>query len=51
MGTFHDDKGELQGITVVVETYGPRVHIGRCDEEKPDGISLMDVNFHDERER
>ena len=31
MGTFHHDKGELHGITVVVDTSGPRVFIGRCD--------------------
>ena len=50
MGTFHADKGDLHGITVVVETHGPRVYVGRCDEEKPDGISLLDVDFHDEGE-
>ena len=33
MGTFHHDKHELHGITVVVDTEGPKVFVGRCDEE------------------
>ena len=48
MGTFHADKGDLHGITVVVATHGERIYIGRCDEEKSDGIQLLDVDFHDE---
>ena len=32
MGTFYQDKGELHGITVVVETVGDEVYIGHCDE-------------------
>ena len=32
MGTFHDDMGELHGITVVVDTNGSMVYIGRCHE-------------------
>lgn len=47
MGTFHDDHGELHGITVVVETHGPRVYVGRCHEEKPEGILLLDLDYHD----
>ncbi len=50
MGTFHDDKGELHGITVVVETTGPRTYIGRCFEETEQGIVLLDVDFHDPAE-
>jgi len=50
MGTFHDDKGELHGITVVVETAGPRVYVGRCDTRSPEGILLLDVDHHDEGE-
>ena len=30
MGTFHDGLGELHGITVVVDTKGTRIAIGRC---------------------
>ncbi|MDH3590545.1 MAG: hypothetical protein OER88_01610 [Planctomycetota bacterium] len=48
MGTFHDDKGELHGMTVVVETNGPRVYIGRCDTQTPEGIVLLDADHHDE---
>ncbi|MHC4955660.1 MAG: hypothetical protein ACYTGZ_17555 [Planctomycetota bacterium] len=48
MGTFHSDKGDLHGITVVVQTHGNRVYVGRCDEEKPDGIHLLDVDHHDD---
>jgi len=50
MGTFHSDKGELHGMTVVVETTGPRVYVGRCDEETPEGIILRDGDHHDEGE-
>ncbi len=46
MGTFHADKGELHGITVVVETHGPEVYVGRCDEERSDGIVLLDADRH-----
>jgi hypothetical protein len=48
MGTFHQDKGELHGITVVVDTPGPRVYIGRCDEMTEEGITLLDVDMHEE---
>ena len=48
MGTFHSDKGELHGITVVVETNGPRVYVGRCDEETGEGILLLDADHHDD---
>jgi len=48
VGTFHSDKGELHGITVVVETNGPRVYVGRCDEETPAGIVLLDADHHDD---
>ena len=30
MGTVHNNKGELHGMTVVVDTQGPQVYIGRC---------------------
>jgi len=50
MGTFHSHKGELHGITVLVRTPGPRVYIGRCDEYRPDGIVLLDVDHHDDGE-
>ena len=48
MGTFHSDKGELHGITVVVDTEGTRVYVGRCDEETPEGIILLDADVHED---
>lgn len=48
MGTFHDDKGELHGMTVVVDTHGPTLYVGRCDTETPDGIALLDADQHEE---
>jgi hypothetical protein len=48
VGTFHSDKGELHGITVVVETTGRRVYVGRCDEETEAGIILLDADHHDD---
>ena len=46
MGTFHHDKGELHGITVVVDTHGPRVFVGRCDTVTPQGVVLLDGDVH-----
>jgi hypothetical protein len=48
MGTFHDGKGELHGITVVVETAGTAVYIGRCWELTEDHIVLLDVDEHED---
>ena len=48
MGTFHDDKGEMHGITVVVKTNGPRVYVGRCDTQGEEGIVLLDADHHDD---
>lgn len=46
MGTFHHDKGELHGITVVVDTTGAEVHVGRCDTMDAGQIVLLDVDSH-----
>ena len=46
MGTFHDDKHALHGITVVVDTVGPEVFIGRCDDMDDEQILLVDVDVH-----
>ncbi|MGD8698058.1 MAG: hypothetical protein PVJ43_02135 [Gemmatimonadales bacterium] len=46
MGTFHSGKGHLHGITVVVDTKGPRVYIGRCWEMDDRRIVLVDVDEH-----
>ncbi len=44
MGTVHRDKGELHGITVVVDTKGPKVFIGRCWEADHERIVLDDAD-------
>lgn len=46
MGTFHHDKGELHGITVVVDTDGPEIFVGRCHEVRPEGVVLLDADLH-----
>jgi hypothetical protein len=54
VGTFHQGRGELHGITVVVETAADEVLVGRFDREEPRGILLLDVDVHrpgDERSR
>ena len=50
MGTFHHDKGELHGITVVVDTKGSKVFIGRCDTMDMMQVILNDADEHDESE-
>jgi hypothetical protein len=46
VGTFHNDKGELHGITVVVETSGARTWVGRCDTIDDQGVHLLDADVH-----
>lgn len=46
MGTFHQGKSELHGITVVVDTDGPEIFVGRCDDEDERGVILHDVDVH-----
>jgi hypothetical protein len=46
MGTFHQGKSELHGITVVVDTTGPEIFVGRCDDEDERGILLNDADVH-----
>jgi len=48
MGTFHDDLGELHGMTVVVDTPGTKVYIGRCHEMTDEQVILEDADEHDE---
>jgi hypothetical protein len=50
MGTFHQDTHELHGITVVVETDGPELWIGRCDTVTDEGVVLRDADVHREGE-
>lgn len=42
----HAAKGDLHGITVVVDTAGAEVYIGRFFEQRGDGIVLLDVACH-----
>lgn len=46
MGTFHQDKGELHGITVLVRTRGPETWIGRCDTMLGDHVILLGADRH-----
>ena len=42
----HADKGDLHGITVVVDTTGAELYIGRFFEQRTDGVVLLDVARH-----
>ncbi|MEM7586141.1 MAG: hypothetical protein AAF560_22310 [Acidobacteriota bacterium] len=46
MGTFHQNKSELHGITVVVDTAGPEIYVGRCDDMDDTRVILLDVDVH-----
>lgn len=46
MGTFHQNKHELHGITVVVDTAGPEIYVGRCDDIVGGKIVLLDGDLH-----
>ncbi len=37
----------LHGLTVVIDTTGPRVYIGRYDQEDANGILLHDADVRD----
>lgn len=50
MGTFHQNKHALHGITVVVDTRGEDVLIGRCDDMDEEKIILLDVDVHTDGE-
>lgn len=45
MGTFHDDKGPLHGITVYARE-GDTVYVGRCDTLTADHLVLHDADIH-----
>jgi hypothetical protein len=46
MGTFHDNLGDLHGITVVVQTTGPTVYVGRCHEANDEKVVILDADEH-----
>lgn len=47
---FHEERHELHGMTVVVETEGRKTYIGRCHDMDDDNVTLLDVGEHDEGE-
>jgi hypothetical protein len=44
---FHPGHAELHGVTVVVETRGPRTFVGRYDREDEQGVHMLDVGIHE----
>ena len=44
---FHPGHNELHGVTVVVETHGPRTYVGRYDSEDAAGVHMLDVGIHE----
>jgi hypothetical protein len=48
VGTFHEGKSELHGITVVVDTVSSKVYIGRCWDMDDREIVLVDADEHEE---
>jgi hypothetical protein len=46
MGTFHDNLGALHGITVIVDTIGDEVIVGRCHEANDQQVLLLDADVH-----
>jgi hypothetical protein len=48
MGTFHAQTHPLHGMTVVVDTYGPRVYVGRCEDVSDDRVLLLDADVHED---
>jgi hypothetical protein len=44
---FHPGHHELHGVTVVLETRGPRTYVGRFDSEDDRGVHLHDVGVYD----
>jgi hypothetical protein len=47
LGTFHSDKGELHGISVIVTTHGSETWVGRCDTALGDHVVLLGADRHD----
>ncbi len=46
MGTFHQDKSQLHGITLVVTTANGETVVGRCDDEDSAQVVLLDADIH-----
>jgi len=43
---LHRDRSEHHGMTLVVDTDGPEIYIGRCDDVTDQEVILMDVDVH-----
>lgn len=48
MGTFHTNPHALHGMTVVVETQGSKVYVGRCEDVDDVRVLLLDTGVHEE---
>jgi hypothetical protein len=44
----HENRSELHGITVIVDTDGPEIYVGRCDDVLDGEVILMDADVHRE---
>ncbi len=44
---FHPGHQELHGVTVVLETNGPRTYVGRFDKEDASGVHILNVGIHE----
>ncbi|MEO8199345.1 MAG: hypothetical protein ABI679_02380 [Gemmatimonadota bacterium] len=44
---FHPGHDQLHGITVILETTGPRVLVGRFDSQDEQGVNLIGVSVFD----
>ena len=44
---FHQDRHELHGITVVLETHDSKVYVGRFDSQDERGVHMHDVGVYD----
>jgi hypothetical protein len=47
VGTFHEGKGDLHGISVLVTTHGAETWVGRCDTALGDHVVLLGADRHD----
>lgn len=44
---FHPGHQALHGVTVVLETHGPKTYVGRFDSQDEHGVHMHDVGVHD----
>ena len=45
---FHPGHHDLHGVTVVLETNGSKMYVGRFDSQDHRGVLMHDVGVHDE---